>query len=301
MLQTHTAARVVACFGLLLSSCASAPPSRFPNASAALDRMRQTYACSRSVRAEAKIDYFESRGRVRGNVMYIAALPEKLRFDVFSPFGVTLATLTSDGKNFGLYDFRARSFHYGPANLCNVARFTRVPVPPHALAQLLRGEAPVLLHSPEQASLDWESGPFSSGRYVVQIRSKHAASERIELAPRPEDWQRPWAEQRVRVLKVAIEQQGIELYTADLADHRVVRTAPAQVDPDGLSPTLPPSGPACDAEVPGRVRLEVPDTDQDLILRNDRVHHNPPLDTGTFRQTPPGGVKLRYSPCGSAP
>src|SRR5688500_17646517 len=92
---SRAAARTAALLGLVSFGCASAPPSRFPSASAALERMRQTYACSRSVRAEAKIDYFESRGRVRGNVMYIAALPEKLRFDVFSPFGVTLATLTS--------------------------------------------------------------------------------------------------------------------------------------------------------------------------------------------------------------
>lgn len=286
---------------LLALGCASAPPSRFPSAEAVLDRMRQTVACSRAVRAEAKIDYFGDQGRARGNVMYIAQLPEQLRFDVFSPFGVTLATLTSDGKNFALYDFREKSFHYGPASVCNVARFTRVPVPPHALAQLLRGEAPVLVHSPEQASLHWSSGLFSSGRYVVEIQSKHAARERIELTPRPEDWQRPWAEQRLRVLSVAIEQQGIELYSAELADHRVVRTALAQTDPDGLSPTLPPSGPACDAEVPGRVRLEVPGTDQDLILRNDRVHHNPPLDSRSFRQVPPGGVSVRYSGCTTTP
>jgi hypothetical protein len=301
MRHLHTARGGVAGVALaaLIAGCASAPPSRFPSAGAALERMRQTYACSRAVRAEAKIDYFGEEGRVRGNVMYIAALPERLRFDVFSPFGVTLATLTSDGANFTLYDFREKSFHYGPASVCNVARFTRVPVPPHALAQLLRGEAPLLVHSPEQASLEWSSGLFSSGRYVVEIRSKHAARERIELAPRPEDWQRPWAEQRLRVLKVAIEQQGIELYSADLADHRVVRTAAAHVDPDGLAPALPPSGPACDAEVPGRVRLEVPGTDQDLILRNDRVHHNPPLEVATFRQVPPGGVRVRYSGCTS--
>jgi hypothetical protein len=285
--------------GLMLpaAGCASAPPSRFPDAASVLERMHQSYACSRGVRAEAKLDYFGDEGRARGNVMYQAALPDSLRFDVYSPFGVTLATLTSDGKDFALYDFREKSFLHGPANTCNVARFTRVPVPPHALAQLLRGEAPVLVHEPAQANLSWSSGLFSAGRYVVEIRSKYQARERIELVPRPSDWERPWQQQRLRVLKVAIEQQGAELYSAELRDHRRVFTAAPQVDPDGIEPTLQPSGPSCDAEVPGRIRLEVPDTGQDLILSNDRVRHNPPLDENAFRQTPPSGVRVRFAAC----
>jgi hypothetical protein len=282
----------------LLCGCAGAPPSRFPSADVALSRMHASYACSRGVRAESKIDYFGENGRVRGNVYYLAALPNRLRFDVYSPFGITLATLTSDGRDFAFFDLRRKVFQYGPANTCNVARFTRVPVPPHALAQLLRGEAPVLRHDPENASIDWESSFLGSGRYVVSIRSTRSASERIELVPRPEDWNRPFAEQRVRVLKVAVEQQGYELYSAELVDHRAAKTAPPSVDPDGLLPPVPPSGPACDAEVPGRIRLEVPDTKQDLILRNDRVHHNPPLEPASFRQTAPAGTRVEYAACG---
>jgi hypothetical protein len=58
-----------------------------------------------------------------------------------------------------------------------------------------------------------------------------------------------------------------------------------------------PSGPACQAEVPRRLRLEVPDTDQELVLRNKDVAHNPPLIEGVFRQPVPRGVKVRYSAC----
>lgn len=282
---------------LLGTGCGSAPPSKFPDAAAALARMHESVACSRGVRAEAKIDYFDSKGRVRGNVMYLASLPDQLRFDVYSPFGVTLATLTSDGHDFALFDLKNKVFQYGPANTCNVARFTRVPVPPHALVQLLQGGAPVLVHAPGAATVDWESGLFGGGRYVVSVQSTRAATERIELVPRPEDFERPWAQQRLRVLKVAIEQRGIPLYSAELTDHHSVSTASPSVDPDGLRPTLQPSGPPCDAEVPGRLRIVVPDTNQDLILSNERIQHNPPLESGTFRQAPPRGARARYVGC----
>ena len=126
--------------------------------------------------------------------------------------------------------------------------------------------------------------------------SMRSGGRRLDF--RAEDWQKPWAEQRLRVLTVAVEQRGSELYTAELADHHKAVTASANVDPDGIEPTVQPSGPSCDAEVPGRVRLEVPDTDQDLILRNDRMVHNPPLYPGTFRQKPPAGVRIRYAACG---
>jgi len=254
--------------------------------------MRDTHACSRGVQAEAKLDYFGDEGRVRGNVLYMAALPDSVRFDVFSPFGVTLSTLTSDGTQFSLFDFKDKAFLYGPANACNVARFTQVPVPPFALAQLLRGEAPVLVHEPAAARIAWEGG-----EYVVRIDSTRAAKEEIHLEPHPDDWARPWAEQRVRVLEVRVEQQGIDLYRAYMADHRAAQTAAPREDPDGLDPTVPPSGPACQAEVPRRLRLEVPDTDQELVLRNKEVAHNPPLIEGVFRQPVPRGVKVRYSAC----
>ncbi|HMR04248.1 MAG TPA: hypothetical protein PKA88_00660 [Polyangiaceae bacterium] len=278
---------------LVLTGCPrSPPPSQFPTADDALERMHATYACSRGIQGEAKIDYFGDAGRVRGNVLYKSMLPDDLRFDVFSPFGMTISTLTSDGETFALYDLREKAFFSGPANTCNVARFTRVPVPPHALTQLLRGEAPVLVHSPAQAKIAWESG-----RYVVRIASKHQAQQEIHLEPRDADFLEPWQKQQVRVLEVRVTQQGIDLYRAELDDHKPAPTSKGWEDPDGLGAGVPPSGPNCSAEVPRRMRLEVPDTDQDLILRVKEATHNPPLLPNTFRQVPRRGVRVRYSAC----
>jgi hypothetical protein len=278
---------------LWLSACGrSPPPSRFPSAQAALERMRATGACGRGLKGEAKLTYFGDGGRVRGSVLYLTELPDRVRFDVVSPFGATLSTLTADGRNFALYDLREKQFLHGPANACNLARFTRVPIPPHALVQLLRGEAPVLVHSPDSATIDWKSG-----RYVVRIPSKHQAEEEIQLEPVDEDFGLDWRMQRVRVLGVRVVQAGVVLYRAELAGHRARRTSAPLIDPDGIDPPILPSGPECSAEVPSRIRLEVPGSEQELILSNVEVVHNPPLAPGVFEQRPPGGVVVRYSPC----
>jgi hypothetical protein len=283
--------------GALATGCPQPPSSQFPSADAALKRMRDTYSCSRGVQGEAKLEYNGKEGRIRADMLYIAMLPEQLSFSVISPFGVTLSRLTSDGRDFALFDFREKLFLQGPANTCNVTRFTQVPVPPFALAQMFRGESPVLVHQPNQASIKWEGGFLADGQYVIAIQSKHGATQEIRIRPSPDDWELPWEKQRIRVLEVAVTQNGYELYRAVLDDHKAAQTAPAYKDPDGLDPTLPPSGPACNAEIPRRMRLEVPDTDQELTVRVKEVHHNPPLQSSVFQQATPTGVQVRSAVC----
>ena len=254
--------------------------------------MRATTSCSRALTSDAKIDYFGEAGRIRGSLLYVVAAPDKLRLDVVSPFGATVSTVTSDGRDFAYFDLRQKQFLRGPANACNLGRFTHVPVPPGALVQLLRGEAPVLVHTPAAATIAWESG-----EYVVRIQSTRDATEEIHLQPLEQDYALPFNAQRVRVTEVRVKQQGIELYRAQLVAHRPAKMSSARVDPDGLDPPVPPSGPTCQSEVPGRLRLQVPDGDQDVILENVEVSHNPPLSPQVFEQSPPGGVVVRYSPC----
>lgn len=254
--------------------------------------MRATYACSRGVVGDAKVTYFGEQGRIRGTMLFVTSRPERLRFDVVSPFGVTVSTLTSDGKNFSLLDFTNKQFVHGPATECNVTRFLHVPVPPFALVALLAGEAPVLVHQPQAASLTWDSDA-----YLISIQSSRGASEEIRLAPRPEDWQKPWSEQHVRVLEVRVVQQGIELYKAELEGFRSAQTAGPRVDPDGLDPDVPPSGPACSAEVPRHVRITSDASAQDVVIVHREISHNPPLPQGLFLQLPPAGVKIHGSIC----
>jgi hypothetical protein len=290
---------VARALGIALLTCVaatgchrSAPPSRFPDASTLLAHLKSQQACSRGLSGEGKIDYFGKEGRVRGSLLFMMQSPDKVRLDVISPFGATISTLTSDGQAFSLFDLRQKVFLRGPANACNLANFTHVPMPPHALVSLLRGEPPVLVHEPPQATLAWEAG-----RYVIRITSKHQATQEIAVSPADQDYDKPYAQQHVALASVEVRQQDYVLYRAELQQHETAVTSSPRVDPDGLDPDIPPSGPACQAAVPRRLHLEVPAEEQDLVLSIGEISHNPPLRAGAFEQRPPGGVVVRSSPC----
>jgi hypothetical protein len=265
-----------------LPGCFAHPPaSQLPSAAAALERLRETGRCGTGVQASAKVDEFGKQGRIRLDLLMFATAPANLRMDVVSPFGVTLATLTSDGSRFALADLRDKRFYVGPASACNIARFTTVAVPGYVLVDLLRGQAPVLKRASEP-TITWSG----SGYYVVRIASTREASEELHLVPHPDDFGKPWSLQRLRLLEVKVEQYGDLLYHAELADHRPTTTAPARVDPDGVEPPIPPSGPPCDAEIPRSIHVEMPSERADVLFRYDKVQWNPPLPEGTFTQPP---------------
>jgi hypothetical protein len=273
-----------------------APPiSSPPSAEAALARMRDTLACGRAMQATAKIDHFGDRGRVRADVLLFAARPARIRMDVVSPFGAALATLTSDGARFSLADLRERRTYVGPASACNIARLTAVPLPGHVLVDLLRGQAPVLRHDPHGPALTiaWNT----EGYWVLTIPAANEAREEIHMAPRPEDWARPWQSQQMRVLDVRVRQQGYVLYHAALGDHSPAPMATPREDPDGLAAPLPPSGPNCTVEVPRRIQIEIGDAESDMRILYQQVLWNPPLPGGTFEPLMTPGMPVETVIC----
>jgi hypothetical protein len=278
---------VVVAAGLIAGCGAPAPASRFPTADDALGRMHEQYACVNGLQATANVDVFSKRGRLKGEAFLFAVNPDRVRFDVVSSFGVTLLTLTSDGRRFEMLDLEQKQFLHGPAAACNLARVTQVPMEGHVLVSVLRGEAPVLVHERGAASIAWDGDGF----YALEVPGAHDATERIHLAVHPDDVQKPWSQQRVRVLDVAVRQRGVDLWHVELDDHEPAHTAPAREDPDGLDPPIPPTGPACDAELPRSIRMRVPHTADDVILDYTEAVWNPPLVPGTFDQPVPRGVR----------
>lgn len=255
--------------------------------------MHATFACSRGTWGDAKLDIYVGSKRRAADTSYIAMLPGSFEMEAEVPvMHGTGMKVTTNGDQFAWLDKFNHVFVRGPASPCNIQQVTGVPVPAFGLVQLLRGEAPVLVHEPNATSISWDGDS-----YVVRIPSKHDAVEEIRLAPTPADWNRPWQQQRVRVLRVHVEQQGLELYTAELDGHAVARTAPPITDPDGLTPDVPPSGPQCLAEVPRSLRVEVPGASRDVLMQLQKVEHNPPLTGQPFEQSPPAGVAVRYSDC----
>lgn len=274
--------------------CTQPPPrSQFPSADDALARMHAGFECAVGVQGTAKVDLVSKQGRVKGEVDLFAINPDKVRFDVASPFGVMIYSLTSDGQDFKFADMEQKTFFYGPANTCNLARFTQVPVPPHALVSLLRGEAPVLTHDKSTARIRWDGDGF----YELSIDSKHEATQTIQLEVVPEDLDKEWSAQRVRLKRVVVSQAGSALYAADLSRFEPIKTAPARVDEDGVDDPIPPSGPECNAEVPRTIRFRVPDTKDDVVFDYKDAKWNPPLIEGTFTQPVPGGMRKQYTSC----
>ncbi len=271
----------------------SPPPSQFPTAAVALQRMKDTYACARGAQGEGKIDYMSRKGRVRGNLMLMTLDPANVRFDVVSPFGVMLATLTSDGKEFAYFDMRNKQFLLGPPAPCNIARLTQIRMPADALVRLMRGEAPVLVHQPEASTIEWSG----AGYYVVTVPSTNEATQVLHLEPLPVDFNLPYAQQRVRVLQIKVQQRDYVHYVADLEDHRATSTMPPRVDPTGLDPDIAPSGPACTVDMPRAIRFVMPNEGNDVVFRYEEAGLNPPLPEGVFQQPIPGGVEVQRVSC----
>ncbi len=282
----------IAAAGLLAAGCGRTPASLFPTAGDALGRMHAGYACSVGLQGEAKVDLVTKRGRVKGDVFLFAINPQAVRFDVVSPFGATIFTLTSDGKDFKLADLEQKTFFYGPATACNLARFTQVPVPGHALVSLLRGEAPVLVHDKSATKISWVKD-----HYELTIPSKNDATEEIHMELHPDDFDKPWEKQRVRVTHVRVSQGGNDLYLADLDDYEPAETAPPRTDEDGLDDPIPPSGPACNAEYPKTIRFKVSETSDDVLFQYKDAKWNPPLLGETFTQPVPGGMRRQLVTC----
>ena len=245
---------LAATFAGAASACcggATPPKSQFPTADDALARMKATYACVNGVQGQAKIDNLSKQGRVRGDIYILAQNPDRVRFEVVSPFGPTLFLLTSDGKEFQLLDVKNKQFLYGPPKACNLQRMTQVPVPGHAMVSLLRGEAPVLAHKPEQAKITWDPNGF----FKVLVEGSNGGLEEVHLSIPEKDFDKPWNEMRVRVTDVRVAQMNVDLYRAELKNHAPVKTAPPRVDEDGIEEPVPPTGGPCDAELPRSLHI----------------------------------------------
>ncbi len=279
---------------ILLCGCPgrAAPQSFLPDANAAIERMRQTAAGCNGVQANAKIDHFGKDGRIRGDLMLIATMPANLRMDIVSPFGASIATLTSDGTTFGLADLRDKRFYVGPASACNISRLTTVPIPGNVLVDFLRGQAPVLKQTGE-GGIAWNSKGF----YVIYIYGANHTNEEIHMVPLDQDWNKPWQQQRFRVLDVTVERGGLLYYHAEMSDHSPAPMSGARIDKDGIDPPIPPSGPTCTAELPRKIHVEVPGLDEDVEFTYEQVTWNPPLPEHIFVQQAPPGMPTVPEPC----
>lgn len=278
-----------------LAACATAPP-RFPipGAEEAVGLFRKAEPCRRALSGEATIDYFGDEGRIRTRSLYVGAFPERLRFDIISPFGMTLATLTSNGERFQLLQNEEKIAHWfeGPVSMCVVRSFLRVPLTPQALIQVLAGELPILIHEADRSEMQW-----SSGAYQLRLFGANESVQEVSFRPSPESRDLPWQKQSLELEQIRVIQADVLLYQIDFEDFQVAPQAPPREDPDGLSADLPPSGPNCEATVPRRLRIVVPTEGAEVLFLQESVEHNPPLLDSMFRQARPSAARSERLNC----
>lgn len=265
----------------LCLGCGPAPKSRFPSPRELIGQLRHQSECSRAVSGEARLTFRDQKGSVSGQVYYVAAAPGSLRFDVVSPFGATLSTLTTNGQDFSLLDVAQGRVFRGAAKACTVARFTRVPLPPEALVETLRGRPATIVHTNEE--LGWTARAFEPGYYRVRLSDPGGGTQELRIGVHPDDFGRDWSAQRLRYLGTQVWNQGTALYSIQLRGYRQAARKVSAVDPsDPLAPVPLPSGPECSAELPAEIAFEVPGAAYGLTVTNTEVAHNPPLGGDLF-------------------
>ena len=259
--------------------------------------MHATYACSRGVSAEAKLDYIGPRGRVRGNMLYLTAVPDRVRLDLSSPFGATLSTLTSDGKRLSLLDLRQKRIHLRPRErLQPRALHAGAAAAARVLVDLLRGEAPVLVHAP--AGSEHRLGERSLRR--SRSRAPAARASVLELEPLAAGFRaslggaaRPRARSRGRAARRPALRVGS---TITRRSDRLRRGW----YPDGIDRRSRRAGPRASVQLPRRrIHIEVPVEEHDLVIAvKDESRTIRRYRPGrVFAAGAPGGLRARYSAC----
>lgn len=297
---------LVGLVGTTVLACRSVSPpaSTIPDARSALSRLDATYSSVSGISGSAKIDYLGDQGRVRGDVSVLASGPSRLRFAITADVVGAAGEVVSDGTRFEADDKGHGRYIVGAATPCNVARVTQVPLPLDELVPMLWGMRPHLDGPIKCDSINWSG----EGYYVVMlsqnaggVASKSGAlAHELHVTPYPSDWDKPWSDQRLRLLGVngwTAAHEGNLVYRVTMKDHQAASTARPISDPDGLNPDVPPSGPNVTVELPRTIRVEVPSKKSDVIFKYSEAFVNPPLIPDAFRLIMKPGVPVEESTC----
>ena len=288
----------LAAFTLASIGCGSVapPPSRMPDAQTAVARLDATYAQVSGIKGTAKIDYLGDKGRVRGDLLVLATAPASLRFGITANVIGGAGEVASDGIHFQAEDKANGKYLVGPAKPCNIARITQVPLPSDELVPMLWGMRPKIPGPIKCDSIDWDG----DGYYKVMMSSADGKSMAHELhvAPTPDTWDKPFGQQKMRLLGVLGWNADDLVYRVTMKDHQLAHTAAAMVgDEPGLDEDVPPSGPPVDVDVPRSIKVEVPSKKSDVIFTYGEAAVNPPLPEGVFQLQLAPGVPVERSEC----
>jgi outer membrane biogenesis lipoprotein LolB len=134
----------------LLAGCASrsaprpetAPVGTLPSAQHILDALAQRRKAVRSVRAMARLSYTSPEESRKAKQLVVAERPDRLRFEIFSPFGAVFVLTAADGV-LAAWTRNESVVYRGSASPENLQRYAQVDLPVATAVDLLLGTPPL--------------------------------------------------------------------------------------------------------------------------------------------------------------
>ena len=166
-----------------------------------------------SLKTEARVEQWESKGRIVGTVLMFLQSPDRVRFDVMTQLGPA-AVLTSDGEKFELLDHREGRFLSGPTCAENIERLLGVRLNSTDVFRLLTGQLPELEGS--EQSVECSKGLQWVTRTVNGNQEQRTAFKRVGDVSE--------GEQTYRVSKSSLhDADGKKLWTIHFSDYKRVK------------------------------------------------------------------------------
>ena len=284
------ASRVAAAFlivsaGAFVAGCggggARCPTVRHASADALFDNHVSARAHVTTLRAEARVEQWGKKGRVRGTVLMMVARPDRVRFDAVTQFGPVL-TLTSDGDTFSLTDLENRRFLTGPTCPVNIERLIGIPLEGAEVVRLLFADVPNVAPGMPVECTD-------EGRYRVVVPSSAGATAYEFEVPAADRDLAPDAQRSRLVRVVHRDASGALLWRATLSDYQSVTVR-------GAASSSSPS-PVTKFQMPFDVRIEHPSRHADTQLKFQKVDAGLALPADAFSQSAPPGMVAEQAPC----
>jgi len=143
-------ATAVLATAVLLAGCASRPAPRpgavsigtLPSAQRVLDGLAQRRAAVRGLRAMARLSYVSPEESRRAKQLVVVERPDRLRFEVLSPFGAVFV-LTAGGGVLAAWAREESTVYRGAASAENLQRYAQVDLPIATAVDLLLGTPPL--------------------------------------------------------------------------------------------------------------------------------------------------------------
>lgn len=161
----------------VLSGCAASRPlgptvpagEPLPSAEALLGVLHSRREALRSLRTLARLEYFAGEETRRAKQVILASRPDRLRFEILSPFGAVFVLATSDGR-LAAYARDEATVYRGSASPANLERYTTIELSIAAAVDLLLGTPPMSRAGPLVVSRDegliklWQESPAGGAR-----------------------------------------------------------------------------------------------------------------------------------------